>query len=274
VNTWDDHEIVDDWGAERLVADGKGQLLKDGVQAWFDYHPHTGPPEEPQRVYRTVRWGPHVELFVLDCRSYRSKHVHLEQPPGSETPQMSTMLGATQKAWLLSSLSASTATWKFICTSVPLSYPTGWPRPQETGYDGWADGQSGTSLGPEKELLSILEHIRDAPISNVVFVSGDVHFPFCISYDPFGAGSPLVHEIGATPIHALCLPSPPEPGDKSLNPTVLYAGSVPFGGKLQNFGRCQVDAAGSLIFSLHTASGTELYRLPLSPKAPVEVMSK
>ena len=49
---------------------------------------------------------------------------------------------------------------------------------------------------------------------------------------------------------------------------------MPFGGKLQNFGRCQVDAAGSLIFSLHTASGTELYRLPLSPKAPVEVIKQ
>ena len=41
----------------------KAQLLEDGQRAWFEYHPHTGPPEEPRRIYRTVRWGAHVEAL-------------------------------------------------------------------------------------------------------------------------------------------------------------------------------------------------------------------
>ena len=132
---------------------------------------------------------------------------------------MKTMLGEAQLEWLLAGLAASTATWKLICTSVhsssrcrscpgsfpishltsspplqvPLSYPTGWPRPQDTGYDGWADGSSDSISGPEAELLRILTLIHEASVANVVFISGDVHFPFCISYDPFKTGRPLVH---------------------------------------------------------------------------------
>jgi alkaline phosphatase D len=192
-NTWDDHEIIDDWGAQRLIADGKGQLLEDGMRAWFDYHPHVGPWVEPRRLYRSARWGRHVELFILDCRSYRA--VHQDCPEGG-TPQMQTILGEAQLKWLLAGLSASTATWKFICTSIPLSYPTGWPRPEETGYDGWADGkQSDNSTGPEMELRGILQHIRDTPIRNVVFISGDVHFPFCISYALALAPRPIPHLV-------------------------------------------------------------------------------
>jgi len=265
LSTWDDHEIVDDWGAEWLIAKGEAQLLEDGLRAWFEYQPYVSPfPSQPRRVYRTQRWGLHVEGFVLDTRSYRSKHTACEE--GRTTPQMKSILGAAQLSWLLEALSASTATWKMICTSVPLSYPTGWPRPEETGFDGWSDGSSASVSGPEKELLSILAHIRDHAIANVVFISGDVHFPFCISYDPFKQGKPLCYEIGATPIHALCLPTPP-PGrqDTSLNPSVLYAGHVEFGGKLQNFGRCAVDDKGVATFSLHTADGEKLYALELPP---------
>ena len=68
LSTWDDHEIVDDWGAEKMRAAGQGALLEAGQRAWFEYQPHEGPSAEPRRVYRTVRWGAHVELFVLDCR--------------------------------------------------------------------------------------------------------------------------------------------------------------------------------------------------------------
>ena len=266
--TWDDHEILDDWGGQKLVEQGDAELLEAGMRAWFEYNVHAGPPEEPRRVYRAARWGPHVELLILDCRTYRAAHDPDLTATSTSTPQMRTMLGAAQLEWLTTSLSQSTATWKFICTSVPLSYPTGWPRPAETGFDGWADGAQGESVGPEAELKAILKLISDQRIVNVVFISGDVHFPFMISYDPFGAGKPLVHEIGATPLHALCLPAPPKgPGDTSLNPSLLYAGPGSFGSADQNFGRCAIDAEGAATFTLHdAASGSQLYELQLTPE--------
>ena len=71
----------------------------------------------------------------------------------------------------------------------------------------------------------------------------------------------LVYEIGATPLHALCLPPPPNgPADTSLNPTLLFAGDVAFGGALQNFGSCDVDSNGRVTLSLHdVATGRILY---------------
>jgi len=262
-NTWDDHEITDDWGP-RLIAEGKGQLLEDGQRAFFEYWPVCGPPSEPRRVYRSVAWGAHAEVFILDCRSYRAAHMDHDDDPNT-TPQMEHILGEAQKKWLIDGLSASSATWKFICTSIPISYPTGWPRPEETGYDGWADGNPDGISGPEIELMSIFEHIRDTPVSGVIFISGDVHFPFAISYDPFKQGKPLIYEIAATPFHSLCLP-PPEggPRDLSFNPTSLFAAGT-FAGSLFNFGHVVITDDGSLECNIRDVKGESIYKLELTP---------
>lgn len=257
-NTWDDHEIVDDWGAERLVSRGQETLLRDGTQAFFEYWPLAGPSEEPTRVYRRASWGPHCELFILDCRSYRSVH-EVAEPGG--TPMMSTILGKAQHEWLLSALSDSMATWKFICTSVPLVYPTGWPRPEETGFDGWSTGGRG---GTEAELMSILRHIQDEGMQNVLFISGDVHFPFCISYDPFNNGRPLTWELGCTPFCALCLPCPASVSAPHLNPTVLFARGE-FAADLCNFGHVSIEDEGRLTFTIFDAQVDPLYSVELEP---------
>ena len=34
-----------------------------------------------------------------------------------------------------------------------MCFPTGWPRPEETGFDGWSDGDSSGTSGAERELL-------------------------------------------------------------------------------------------------------------------------
>ena len=197
----------------------------------------------------------------MDTRQYRSAH---EKVPGVQTPVMKELLGTKQLTWLLDGLKASRATWKFIATSVPLSYPTGWPRPEETGYDGWSDGQWDTISGPEIELQKIFEQIRDGPIHNVIFLSGDVHFPFCISYDPFNQGKPLVYEIGATPFHALPLPPPERGPDNTFHPTVLYADGK-FGGDLFNFGHLIIDESAKLTFIIRDVKGHSLYELKLEP---------
>ena len=93
-----------------------------------------------------------------------------------------------------------------------------------------------------------------------------MHFPFAVSYDPFDDGQPLVYEIGATPMHALCLPPPPdEKIDRSLRPSVLYVGDGGFGGDLQNFGHCAITDSGQATFTLRDAKGKTLYTLDLPP---------
>ena len=263
-NTWDDHEIFDDFGQDRLIRQGKADLYQQGERAFYEYWPFSGPPEEPHRIYRKAQFGPHAELFILDTRSYRTAHEPNPNDPG-KTPSMKSILGAAQKQWLLDSLRASTATWKFICTSVPMAYPTGWPRPAETGYDGWSDGNDESMGGPELELQSILLFIHTEKIANVIFISGDVHFPFCISYDPFEQGKPLVYEIGSTPFHALCLPPPERGPDRSFLPTTLYADGKFADQSFLNFGQVQIDEQGNFTFNIRDVHGKSMYELKLSP---------
>src|SRR5215470_8446845 len=65
---WDDHEIRNDSGPhddESPLAPGR-HLLPIALQAFLDYQPLIPPADDPTRLYRSVRWGQHVEVFLLD----------------------------------------------------------------------------------------------------------------------------------------------------------------------------------------------------------------
>jgi alkaline phosphatase D len=62
---WDDHEFVNDFSR----AEHGNALYTAGARAFTDYAPvRTG----ADGLYRTFRWGKHLELFFLDERSFRS----------------------------------------------------------------------------------------------------------------------------------------------------------------------------------------------------------
>jgi len=63
---WDDHEFVNDFSGEEHGA----AIYRDGVRAFLDYTPATYTPT--RGLYRTFRWGRHLQLFFLDARSFRS----------------------------------------------------------------------------------------------------------------------------------------------------------------------------------------------------------
>jgi len=101
---------------------------------------------------------------------------------------------------------------------------------------------------------------------NVVFISGDVHFPFALPDDPSRQGSPLMHEVGCTPFVSLCLP--PAAPDQTLNPTILFSSGA-FGADNHNFGNLVVDKEGDLTVNIHTADGAVVYTLQLpNPARP------
>jgi alkaline phosphatase D len=112
---------------------------------------------------------------------------------------MKTMLGEAQLKWLLEGLEHSSATWKVIASSVPLSVPKGGP-PHEPGNDGWAGGPDGT--GFETELKIIAERILSRQIRNVVWLTADVHFVQANAYDADRDGAPDFHEFVAGPLSA------------------------------------------------------------------------
>jgi len=142
---WDDHEVANNF-------DRNHSRLPVGRQAFFEYWPIRQDPADPSRLYRSFRWGRHLEVLILDTRQYRS-------PAGGRDGPDKTMLGAGQKAWLKQQLLASTATFKVIGSSVTLKYH---------GPDSWE--------GYAAERDELLDFIRSNRIRGVVFVAGDVHY--------------------------------------------------------------------------------------------------
>ena len=237
---WDDHEVINDFGAPwsaytpTPTRAGYANIVAAGRKTFFDFHPLERHEQEPNRIYRSVRWGRDVELFILDARSYRSEN-RLEDLPGAEK----TMLGPAQLAWLKTALSASSATWKIVSTDVPLSAPTG-SNADEFGRDAWANGRGSSfsaNTGFESELLDLLRSFDENDVRNLVFISTDVHFAAQLRYDVDldEDGDRLVfHELVSGPLSAIRAPAPPA-FDPTLRPVVLYAE-----GDIFNFGTLRI----------------------------------
>ncbi len=201
---WDDHEVKNNFSGpfeEQMPA---------GRQVLREYWPIASPADDPHRLYRRVRYGADLELFILDTRQYRSRNADPDGPA-------KTMLGATQLAWLLDGLRASTATWKVIVTSVPLSIPKGGDA-TVPGNDGWAGGPDGTGFEHERQV--VVDVILHDTIKNVIFIGGDVHWAQANAYDPNQDGVIDFHEYIAGPLSA-----PPgrfAPTRQELHPTQLF----------------------------------------------------
>jgi len=164
---------------------------------------------DPNRLYRAIRSGADLELFLLDTRQYRSKNADQDGPA-------KTMLGMQQLKWLLEGLRVSTATWKVVVTSVPLSVPKGGGM-TVPGYDGWAGGSDGT--GFERERQAIVDAILEEKMKNVVFLGGDVHWVQANMYDVNQDGTPDFHEFVAGPLSAR--PGRLTPPSSTLHPKNL-----------------------------------------------------
>ncbi|MET0515622.1 MAG: alkaline phosphatase D family protein, partial [Nitrospiraceae bacterium] len=94
---WDDHEVGNNF------AGPFDQRMPIGRQALFEYWPIGTAADDPHRLYRRLRAGADLEVFVLDTRQYRSRN---RTPDGP----MKTMLGEAQLKWLLEGLEHSSAT--------------------------------------------------------------------------------------------------------------------------------------------------------------------
>lgn len=239
--TWDDHEVKNNFAGPHE------EHMPAGRQALREYWPIASPQDDPQRLYRAVRYGADMELFILDDRQYRSNN---SEPDGLEK----TMLGKEQLRWLLLGLQNSLATWKVIATSVPLSIPKG-GGVTVPGNDGWAGGPDGTGFEYERQV--IVDTILTQHLKNVVFLAGDVHYVQASVYDSNGDGVPDFHEFVAGPLSAA-------PGRMSPPTLALNATNLIQEGGYDNFGLVRVsdsafdvtvlDDKGTVRFSYHLAA--------------------
>ncbi len=241
---WDDHEVRNDFSGP------SDKLTEVGRQAFLDYFPIRPPHDDPARLYRKFRWGSLLEVFILDTRQYRSPNTEPDGPA-------KTMLGAAQKRWLIDSVAASTATWKVVVSSVPLSVPTG-----GKAHDSWSNAnvlgfpeENATGFALERD--AILRVLRERGVTNLVFLAADVHHAELIRHHPTPEWS--FHEFIAGPLSASL--GRPRPLDMGLNPRSLFA----LGG-VETFGEVSVDPAG-LTVRIADVSGAVRFTHTIGPEA-------
>jgi alkaline phosphatase D len=270
VGVWDDHEVVNDFGP---LTDTRStppytagvHLMPLGLQAFLDYTPVAVAQNTPLRLYRSLRWGKNLELFVLDTRQYRDPNFEVDSDAHPKT-----MLGREQLTWLKERLAASDASWKVIVSSVPMSIPTGFPA-VPNGRDGWANFD--TATGYERELLDILRFMRDHSIRNTVWITTDVHFSEAFRYVPF-ADDPTfaVHELVTGPMNAGIFPT--TDFDTTLDPERLAFFAPPSPGAVTtwtqakhwfNFGELDVGRRGALTMRIVNTAGEVEFERTLMP---------
>jgi len=274
---WDDHEVLNNWyPTENLAADPTKAAYKEtsvdllaarASQAFFDYVPIRRHPDEPERVYSAFSYGPSLDVFRIDKRSYRGVNSMNDQlEPGPETA----FLGEEQKRWLKQSLLGSDATWKVIASDMPIGIVVRDGVHFENGANG-----DGPVRGREFDIAEVLRFIRDNGIKNVIWLTADIHYTAAHYYDPnqaqFQEFAPF-WEFVSGPVNAGTF----GPGtlDNTFGPEVRFMKTPPEGQEnlppsdgLQFFGQIDIDGTSELMtVRLKDVSGATLFTQELAPE--------
>lgn len=268
---WDDHEVTNDWWPGRRIDEphylerSASLLAARGRRAFREFMPVREPQMGGDRVYRRIGYGPLLDVFLIDMRSYRGAN-DAHRHGGDAAP--TELLGRTQLAWLKRELSASRALWKVIAAGLPIGL---------VSEDAVAQGD-GPPHGREREVADLLSFMRRAGVRNVVWLTADMHYTAAHRYDPgravFQDFEPF-HEFVSGPLHAGTWA--PAPLDNTFGPQVLFQkGCTPQQGEnlapcygLQFFGRVDIDGeSGTMTVALKDVENRTLWSLPIAPMMP------
>jgi len=278
---WDDHDVVDNWSDSkdlqndpRYTEKSVRLLAARARRAFHEMTPVRFSPPEPGRIYRRIAYGPLLDLFFLDLRSYRG-------PNGSNLEtglsDASRVFGRDQAEWLKAALARSTATWKVIACDMPLGLIVWDDFLARKGSEAIANGDDGPPAGRELEIADLLRFIRDKSVRNVVWLTADVHYTAAHYYDPNGARfhdfDPF-WEFVSGPIHAGTFG--PNELDMTFGPQVKFVKAptkeqgvnLPPSAGLQFFGLVDIDGASEqMTVRLMDRDDNELWKVTLDPAA-------
>jgi len=273
---WDDHEVMNNWSPSKdIPAVYKERsisvLAARAAQAFHEMYPMRESIVEPGRVYRTLSYGPHLDVFMLDERSYRGPNgPNLQETYGPDAY----FLGPAQMQWLKRALLNSRATWKVIASDMPLSLLVWDDAANKKGSEAFAQGD-GPARGRELEIAEILRFIKTAPIRNTVWLTADVHYAAAHYYNPdkaqFQDFEPF-WEFVSGPLHAGTFG--PNELDNTFGPEVKFVKApgadkqnLPPSAGMQFFGHVRIEGAtGQMTVSLRDRADTELWSTTLDPK--------
>jgi len=280
---WDDHEVLNNWSDSKNLSADTRYTVKDvpllvarAATAFSEYsaqRPHSA--DEPGRVYRKISYGPLLDVFVLDMRSYRGPNsANLQTEESAETA----FLGNEQVAWLQDGLKNSKAVWKVVAADMPIGLnvgdgtvddiPNGTPR-----WEAIANGNDGPAAGRELEMARLLSNIKKDNVKNLVWLTADVHYASANYYDPSKAQSSDFNgfwEFIAGPLNAGTFG--PNTKDATFGPQVIFEKAPPAGqanlspyAGLQFFGEINIDKASqAMTVDLKDINGDSVFSKTLN----------
>lgn len=180
---WDDHEVDNDWGADRSEDLEPDFLVRRSAafQAYFEHMPlplRLVPGIDALRLYSRVAFGDLARFHLLDGRLYRSPHACPGERGGGsavfdegacaelEDPSR-TMLGFEQERWLARELAESRQRWNVVAQQTlvtKIDIDVGQP-----GTQLWNDPWTGYPAARRR----LVDALATAP--NPVVVGGDLH---------------------------------------------------------------------------------------------------
>ncbi|MDA9433923.1 alkaline phosphatase D family protein [Bradyrhizobium sp. CCBAU 51627] len=263
---WDDHEVTNDWSptgsydASGYEDDGTPRLVARARRAFFDFMPIRDRGARQGRVYRKIGYGPLLDVFMIDMRSYR------DETWNKGRDHRGWILGAEQLAWLKRELAASRATWKVVAADLPIGL---------ISLDAIALGD-GPPDRREHEIADLLASIKRAGVRNIVWLTADMHYTAAHYYDPnraqFQDFEPF-WEFVSGPLHAGTW----GPGelDNTFGPVAMYRNGCSeaqgenlapcFG--LQFFGRVDIDGrSGVMTVTLKDVDNRDLWSVDIVPQ--------
>jgi alkaline phosphatase D len=264
---WDDHEVTNDWSPIGTAdetgydEDGTSRLVARARQAFHEFMPIRQIPGQAGRIYRKIEYGPMLDVFLIDMRSYRDSTWN-KRNDRSET----CILGSTQLTWLKRELAASNATWKVIAADLSIGL---------ISEDAIALG-NGPPERRENEIADLLSFMKRAGIRNTVWLTADMHYTAAHFYDPnnavFQDFEPF-WEFVSGPLHAGTW----APGelDNTFGPAAMFQkGCSPEQGEnlapcfgLQFFGRVDIDGQSEVMtVTLKDIDNQSLWSVDIEPR--------
>ncbi len=270
---WDDHETTNNWYAGEILDDDKyteknvDVLAERAYRAFHEWQPLDEKMAVDGRVYRKIAYGPLLDVFVLDMRTYKDDN----RRAGAGAGEDGTILGAKQVRWLVDEVRASRATWKIIAADLPIGIIV--PDGKNGDQEGVADGRPGAPRGRETELAKVLSAIKE--VTNVVWLTADVHYTAAHHYSPeratFQNFKPF-WEFVSGPLNAGAFG--PNDMDPTFGPEVVYVHAPDEDNQnasplddFQHFGEVDIDGQSrDMTVRLLTTRGNVLWEKTLRPE--------
>jgi alkaline phosphatase D len=268
---WDDHEVLNNWYPGKILDDKRytekrvSLLAARARRAFFECLPIR--PHSLERIYRNIPYGPSLELFFLDMRSYRGRNSPNRQ---TEMDDSSAYLGRLQLDELKRALLASKATWKVFCSDMPLGLMI---RDGKTDFEASSNGD-GPALGRELEIAELLRFLKENRIRNTIWITADVHHAASVYYDPSKAVFQEFDgfwEFISGPLHAGTFGHPAL--DNTFGPETRFLGipkdmkgNRPPSAGFQFFGTVRIDGqTDELTVTQWNVGGEKLWSITLPP---------